>query len=81
MQKNHETQHKKSRKIIFLGRFFGVVLTFARICRQVFGQIFCSRAPGLTASIPMCFKGGNYLKISESKSQQELIKLRAHTNN
>jgi hypothetical protein len=71
MEKNYETPNKKSSKNHVFGTIF----------RQVFGQIYCSRAPGLTASIPICFEGGNYLKISESKSQQELIQVRAHTNN
>jgi hypothetical protein len=44
-------------------------------------RFICSRAPGLKASIPVCFEGGNQLKINDRKSQQEVIKVIATTNN
>ena len=44
-------------------------------------KFICSRASGLKASIPVFFEGWNQLKISDRKSQQELIKVIATTNN
>jgi hypothetical protein len=44
-------------------------------------RFIASRAPGVKASIPVCFEGGNQLKMNDKKNQQELIKVIATTNN